>query len=69
MRILPVISINLTAGRYNLKIEIQLSSSVTCQYNNPNIEIKNEVTTLRAYAGVAEDIYRAIPTRLLNSTR
>ena len=47
---------NLTAGRYNLKIEIQLSSSVTCQYNNPNIEIKNEVTTLRAYAGVAEDI-------------
>ncbi|WP_454988193.1 T9SS type B sorting domain-containing protein [Capnocytophaga leadbetteri] len=47
---------NLTAGRYNLKIEIQLSSSVTCQYNNPNIEIKNEITTLRAYAGVAEDI-------------
>lgn len=47
---------NLTAGRYKLEIRIQLSSSVTCVYNNPNIEIKNEVTTLRAYAGVAEDI-------------
>ena len=47
---------NLTAAKYKLEIRIQLSSNVTCVYNNPNIEIKNEVTTLRAYAGVAEDI-------------
>lgn len=47
---------NLAAARYKIEIRIQLSSNVTCVYNNPNIEIKNEVTTLRAYAGVAEDI-------------
>lgn len=47
---------NLTEGRYELEIKVQLSSSNTCTYTNPNIYINSIESTLKASAGVAEDI-------------
>lgn len=47
---------NLVAGKYKLKIEVTLGSLYTCTYVNPNLEIKSMDSTLKAYAGVLEDI-------------
>ena len=47
---------NLEAGKYEVEIKIQLSTTNICTYRNRNIVIKDIESTLRAYAGVAEDI-------------
>ena len=49
---------NLTAGKYEIEIKIKMgsSASATCTYRNPNIVINSIESTLRAYAGVIEDI-------------
>ena len=49
---------DLTAGRYEIEIKIIMGSvaSAVCTYRNPNVVIKSIESTLRAYAGVLEDI-------------
>ena len=48
----------LKAGKYEIEIKITMgtTASAVCTYRNPNIVINNVESTLRAYAGVAEDI-------------
>lgn len=58
---------NLIAAKYELEIRVTMGSSASavCTYSNPNLEVKSMDSTIRAYAGVAEDIScdTATPTK------
>ena len=49
---------NLSAGKYEVEIKITMGShaSATCTYRNPNLEVKSLDSSIRAFAGIAEDI-------------